>query len=57
MWGLPQKPVNIPLYSCASWHFEVIVEAVARRRSMKKVFLKTLQNSQENICDGFLVSF
>ena len=30
-------------------------EAVAQRYSIKKVFLKILQNSQENICVG--VSF
>ena len=29
---------------------EVYSEAVARRSSVKKVFLKALQNSQENIC-------
>ena len=34
---------------------EVYVEAVARRCSMKYVFLKVLQNSQENTCVG--VSF
>ena len=29
-----------------------VSEAVTRRCSVKNVFLKILQNSQENICDG-----
>ena len=34
-----------------------LIEAVARRCSVKKVFLEVSQNSQENICakDSFLI--
>ena len=40
-----------PLISILTIGFDIIcTEAVARRCSVKKVFLKVLQNSQKNTC-------
>ena len=40
-----------PLISILTIGFDIIcTEAVARRYSVKKVFLKVLQNSQKNTC-------
>ena len=38
------------VFSIYNNHALVVIEAVAQTRSVKKVFLEILQNSQENTC-------
>ena len=51
---LERLPTSNPNGSYKSWK-----EAVVQTCSVKKVFLKILQNSQENTCsrDSFLIKF